>query len=45
MLQKCLNSFSCIEALFGFEKINTVCHNLTCNVTGGIDHIVYEHLK
>ena len=45
ILQKCLNSSSCIENIFGFEKVKKVCLNLPCNKAGGIDNTVYEHLK
>ena len=45
ILQKCLNSSSCIEDIFGFEKVKKVCLNLPCNKAGGIDNTAYEHLK
>ena len=44
-LKKCLNSLSCIEDIFGFEKVKKFCLNFPCNKAGSIDHIVYEHLK
>ena len=31
ILQKCLNSSSCIEDIFGFEKVKKVCLNFLCN--------------
>ena len=45
ILQKCLNSSSCIEDIFGFEKVKKVCLNLPCKNAGGIDNTTYEHLK
>ena len=40
-----MNSSSCIEDIFGFDKVKKVCLNLPCNKAGGIDNTVYEHLK
>ena len=45
ILQKCLNSSSCIEDIFRFEKVKKVCLNLPCNKAGGTDNTAYEHLK
>ena len=45
ILQKCLNSSSCIQDIFGFENIKKVCLNLPCNKAGGIDNTACEHLK
>ena len=45
ILQECLNSSSCIEGTFGFEKVKKACLSLPCNKAGGIDHTVCEHLK
>ena len=45
ILQKSLNSSSCIEDIFGFEKVKKMCLNLPCNKAGGIDNTVYEHLN
>ena len=45
ILHKCLNSSSCIEDIFGFEKVKKVCLNLPCNKAGGIDNTAYEYLK
>ena len=35
ILQKCLNSSSCIEDIFRFKKVKKVCLNLPCNKAGG----------
>ena len=40
ILQKCLNSFCCIEGTLGFEKVKKVCLNLLRNKAGGIDNTV-----
>ena len=45
ILQKCLNSSSCIDDIFGSGKVKKVCLNLPCNKAGGIDHTVFEYLK
>ena len=45
ILQKCLNSSSCIEDIFGFEKVKKACLNLPRNKAGDIDNTAYEHLK
>ena len=45
ILHKCLNSSSCIENVFGFEKVKKVFLNLPCNKAGGIDNTAYEYLK
>ena len=44
ILKKCLNSSSCVEDIFGFEKVRKVCLNLPWNKAGGIDNTAYEHL-
>ena len=40
-----MNASSCIEDIFGFEKVKKACLNLSCNKAGGIDNTAYEYLK